>query len=87
MRTTGSMLLLFRLSSKRLKTDRLETARIEHENQVRREENRLKAELEIKQREEETESQALEVARRLEFAQEEQRKAIANEQSRAGTRN
>ena len=55
-----------------------ETARIEHENQVRREENRLKAELEIKQREEETESQALEVARRLEFAQEEQRKAIAN---------
>ena len=54
-----------------------ETARIEHENQVRREENRLKAELEIKQSEEETESQALEVARRLEFAQEEQRKAIA----------
>ena len=54
-----------------------ETARIEHENQVRREENRLKAELEIKQREEETETQALEVARRLEFAQEDQRKAIA----------
>lgn len=54
-----------------------ETARIEHENQVRREENRLKAELEIKQREEETETQALEVAKRLDFAQEEQRKAIA----------
>lgn len=54
-----------------------ETARIEHENQVKREENRLKAELEIKEREEETETQALEVARRLEFAQEEQRKSIA----------
>ena len=54
-----------------------ETARIEHENQVKREENRLKAELEIKQSEEETETQALEVAKRLEFAQEEQRKAIA----------
>ncbi len=54
-----------------------ETARIEHENQVKREENRLKAELEIKQREEETETQALEVAKRLEFAQEEQRKSIA----------
>jgi uncharacterized membrane protein YqiK len=54
-----------------------ETARIEHENQVRREENRLKSELEIKQREEETETQGLEVARRLEFAQEEQRKSIA----------
>ena len=54
-----------------------ETARIEHENQVRREENRLKAELEIKQREEETETQALEVAKRLDFAQEDQRKAIA----------
>ena len=54
-----------------------ETARIEHENQVRREENRLKAELEIKEREEETETQGLEVARRLEFAQEEQRKSVA----------
>ena len=54
-----------------------ETARIEHENQVKREENRLKAELEIKEREEETETQALEVSRRLEFAQEEQRKSIA----------
>ena len=54
-----------------------QTARIEHENQVRREEDRLKAELEIKQREEETETQALEVAKRLDFAQEEQRKAIA----------
>ena len=54
-----------------------ETARIEHENQVRREENRLKAELEIKQSEEETETQGLEVAKRLEFAQEQQRKAIA----------
>ena len=53
------------------------TARIEHENQVRREEDRLKAELEIKQREEETETQALEVARRLEFAQAVQRKSIA----------
>ena len=54
-----------------------QTARIEHENQVKREENRLKAELEIKEREEETESQALEVAKRLDFAQEEQRKSIA----------
>ncbi|MCY4569067.1 MAG: SPFH domain-containing protein [Candidatus Poribacteria bacterium] len=54
-----------------------ETARIEHENRVKREENRLKAELEIKQREEETETQALEVAKRLEFAQEQQRKSIA----------
>ncbi len=54
-----------------------ETARIEHANQVKREEDRLKAELAIKQREEETETQALEVAKRLEFAQEEQRKAIA----------
>ena len=54
-----------------------QTARIEHENQVKREEDRLKAELEIKQREEETETQALEVARRLEFAQAVQRKAIA----------
>lgn len=54
-----------------------QTARIEHENQVKREEDRLKAELEIKQREEETETQTLEVERRLEFAQEEQRKAIA----------
>lgn len=54
-----------------------QTARIEHENQVQREADRLKAELAIKQREEETETQALEVAKRLEFAQEEQRKAIA----------
>ena len=54
-----------------------QTARIEHENQVKREEDRLKAELEIKQREEETETQTLEVERRFEFAQEEQRKAIA----------
>ena len=54
-----------------------QTARIEHENKVKREEDRLKAELEIKQREEETETQGLEVEKRLEFAQEEQRKAIA----------
>ena len=54
-----------------------ETARIEHENHVRREDNRLKAELEIKEREEETETQGLEVAKRLDFAQEEQRKSIA----------
>lgn len=54
-----------------------QTARIEHENQVRREEDRLKAELAIKQSEEETETQALDVAKRLDFAQEEQRKAIA----------
>ena len=54
-----------------------QTARIEHENKVKREEDRLKAELEIKQREEETETQGLEVDKRLEFAQEEQRKAIA----------
>ena len=54
-----------------------ETARIEHENRVRREENRLKAELGIKESEEETETQALEVAKRFDFAQEGQRKAIA----------
>ncbi len=54
-----------------------QTARIEHENKVKREEDRLKSELEIKQREEETETQALEVARRLDFAQEEQRREIA----------
>lgn len=53
------------------------TARIEHENQVQREEDRLKAQLEIKQREEQTETEGLEVERRLDFAQEEQRKAIA----------
>ena len=53
------------------------TARIEHENQVKREEDRLKAQLEIKQREEQTETEGLEVAKRLDFAQEEQRKAIA----------
>ena len=53
------------------------TARIEHENQVKREEDRLKAQLEIKQREEETETEGLEVEKRLDFAQEEQRKAIA----------
>ena len=54
-----------------------QTARIEHENKVKREEDRLKAELEIKQREEETETEGLEVEKRLDFAQEEQRKAIA----------
>lgn len=53
------------------------TARIEHENQVKREEDRLKAQLEIKQREEQTETEGLEVEKRLDFAQEEQRKAIA----------
>ena len=53
------------------------TARIEHENQVQREEDRLKAQLEIKQREEQTETEGLEVEKRLDFAQEEQRKAIA----------
>lgn len=63
-----------------------ETAKIEHENKVRREEDRLLAELEIKQKEEETETKALEVEQRLEFAQEEQRKEIATnkaEQERA----
>ena len=53
------------------------TARIEHENQVKREEDRLRAQLEIKQREEQTETEGLEVEKRLDFAQEEQRKAIA----------
>ena len=63
-----------------------DTAKIEHENKVRREEDRLLAELEIKQKEEETETKALEVEQRLEFAQEEQRKEIATnkaEQERA----
>lgn len=62
------------------------TAKIEHENKVRREEDRLKSELEIKMHEEETETEGLEVERRLEFAQEEQRKEIATnkaEQERA----
>ena len=59
-----------------------QTARIEHENKVKREEDRLKAELEIKQREEETETQGLEVDKRLEFAQEEQRKEIATNKAK-----
>ena len=62
------------------------TAKIEHENKVKREEDRLKSELEIKMHEEETETEGLEVERRLEFAQEEQRKEIATnkaEQERA----
>ena len=62
---------------KEVEEKQTETAKIEHENKVRREEDRLKAELEIKQKEEETETQGLEVDQRLEFAQEDQRKAIA----------
>ena len=53
---------------------------------MKREEDRLKAELEIKMREEETETEGLEVDQRLDFAQEEQRKEIATnkaEQERA----
>ncbi len=61
-----------------------QTARIEHENAVKREEDRLKSELEIKQREEETETQALEVARRLDFAQEEQQREIATNKAEQG---
>ncbi|MDE0482041.1 MAG: SPFH domain-containing protein [Candidatus Poribacteria bacterium] len=71
---------------KEVEEKQTETAKIEHENKVRREEDRLLAELEIKQKEEETETKALEVEQRLEFAQEEQRKEIATnkaEQERA----
>ena len=62
-----------------------QTARIEHENQVQREEDRLKAELAIKQREEETETQALEVAKRLEFAQGRAAQSDRYKQGRART--
>lgn len=71
---------------KEVEEKQTDTAKIEHENKVRREEDRLLAELEIKQKEEETETKALEVEQRLEFAQEEQRKEIATnkaEQERA----
>ena len=71
---------------KEVEEKQTETAKIEHENKVKREEDRLFAELEIKQKEEETETKALEVEQRLEFAQEEQRKEIATnkaEQERA----
>ena len=62
---------------KEVEEKQTDTAKIEHENKVRREEDRLIAELEIKQKEEETETKALEVEQRLEFAQDEQRKEIA----------
>ncbi len=62
---------------KEVEEKQTDTAKIEHENKVRREEDRLLAELEIKQKEEETETKALEVEQRLEFAQDEQRKEIA----------
>ena len=71
---------------KEVEEKQTDTAKIEHENKVRREEDRLQAELEIKQKEEETETKALEVEQRLEFAQEEQRREIATnkaEQERA----
>ncbi|MCE2402288.1 hypothetical protein J4G08_15565 [Candidatus Poribacteria bacterium] len=71
---------------KEVEEKQTDTAKIEHENKVRREEDRLLAELEIKQKEEETETKALEVEQRLEFAQDEQRKEIATnkaEQERA----
>ncbi len=71
---------------KEVEEKQTDTAKIEHENKVKREEDRLLAELEIKQKEEETETKALEVEQRLEFAQEEQRKEIATnkaEQERA----
>ncbi len=53
------------------------TERIKHENRVKQEEDKLKADLAIKQQEEATETESLEVEKRLAFAQEMQRKEVA----------
>ena len=62
------------------------TERIKHENRVKQEEDKLKADLAIKQQEEATQTENLEVEKRLAFAQEMQRKEVATnkaEQDRA----
>ena len=62
------------------------TERIKHENRVKQEEDKLRADLAIKQQEEATETESLEVEKRLAFAQEMQRKEVATnkvEQERA----
>ncbi len=53
------------------------TERIKHENRVKQEEDKLKADLAIKQQEEATQTESLEVEKRLAFAQEMQRKEVA----------
>lgn len=53
------------------------TERIKHENRVKQEEDKLRADLAIKQQEEATETESLEVEKRLAFAQELQRKEVA----------
>ena len=52
------------------------TERIKHENRVKQEEDKLRADLAIKQQEEATQTESLEVERRLAFAQEIQRKEV-----------
>ena len=52
------------------------TERIKHENRVKQEEDKLRADLAIKQQEEATLIESLEVERRLAFAQEIQRKEV-----------
>ena len=62
------------------------TERIKHENRVKQEEDKLRADLAIKQQEEATQTESLEVEKRLSFAQEIQRKEVATnkaEQDRA----
>lgn len=53
------------------------TERIKHENRVKQEEDKLRADLAIRQQEEATQTESLEVERRLAFAQETQRKEVA----------
>ena len=53
------------------------TERIKHENRVKQEEDKLRADLAIKQQEEATQTESLEVEKRLAFAQEIQRKEVA----------
>ena len=53
------------------------TERIKHENRVKQEEDKLRADLAIKQQEEATQTESLEVEKRLAFAQELQRKEVA----------
>ena len=56
------------------------TERIKHENRVKQEEDKLRADLAIKQQEEATQTESLEVEKRLAFAQEMQRKEVATNQ-------
>ena len=65
------------------------TERIKHENRVKQEEDKLRADLAIKQQEEATQTESLEVEKRLAFAQEMQAKEVATnkaEQDRARQR-